>query len=362
MIVTDVSLNNFLSYESEKVTFAKGLNIVYGANAAGKTNLIDSIYLCSLGRSSRHSRDKELINWKAPAAGFGVELKVEKRFSTHTVAITADEQGKKRVTVDRLPVQRIGELMGVVNVVFFSPQVIGLVREAPADRRRFMDMGLCQQSKTYFYTLQRYNALLQQRNKLLKTYKGRASLDSMLEVVDSEMIRTAAFIIKERAKFIAKLKPYAVNEHYKLTDGAEEFSVSYETEAVDPDNPEEGLRRLAASSRSDDLRLEYTTVGPHRDDLKLSVSGVDLRKFGSQGQQRSAVLSLKLAEIASFRARTGETPVLLLDDVLSELDEKRRNALFNAIDGIQTIITCTEPAAFDGATYFEVKNGHCTRK
>ena len=153
-----------------------------------------------------------------------------------------------------------------------------------------------------------------------------------------------------------------MNEHYKLTDGAEEFSVSYETEAVDLDAPEKGLKRLFAASRADDLRLEYTTVGPHRDDLKLSVSGVDLRKFGSQGQQRSAVLSLKLAEIASFRARTGETPVLLLDDVLSELDEKRRNALFNAIEGIQTIITCTEPAEFDGATYFEVKNGHCTKK
>ncbi|MBR2349729.1 MAG: DNA replication/repair protein RecF [Clostridia bacterium] len=355
MEVTTVELQNFLSYTQAKVFFDKGLNVVYGQNAAGKTNLIDSVYLCSVGRSSRHNRDKDLIKWGADA-GAKVTLTVKKRFSKHTIEFYVDVQGKKHILVDKLPIAKIGELMGILNVVFFSPQEIRLIKESPADRRRFMDIGISQQCKTYFYALQRYNALLVQRNKILKTYKGRPSLDSMLEIVDTDFIKVASYIIKERKKFVEEIAPVAAERHDKLTDGKEKLTMLYETESVDYADVEGSLKALLKQTRENDCRLEYTTVGPHRDDIKIAANGVDLRRFGSQGQQRSAVLSLKLAEIASFEKRTGERPILLLDDVMSELDLKRRTALFEAIEGIQTIITCTDKIEFPVATYFNVQD------
>lgn len=341
MRVTRVSLTNFLSYAAAGAEFSPGINVITGENASGKTNLIDSVYFASIGKSSRLSKDKELINWDS-TTGARVTVNIQKRFSKHEIDIYIDPQGKKRVLADGLPLQKIGELMGIINMVFFSPGEMRLIKESPADRRRFLDISLSQQSKTYFYTLQRYQNLLAQRNKLLKTYKGRPALDDMLELVDGDMTRCAAFIIQERSKFIQKLAPYAMAEHLKLTGGKEELRLVYETEAVDYDNLQRSLKALLKETYAMDCKLDYTTTGPHRDDLKIAANGVDIRKFGSQGQQRSAVLSLKLAEIAHFKDKTGETPILLLDDVLSELDESRRAALFKAIEGIQTFITCTE--------------------
>ena len=360
MFVNSVELNNFLSYESATVNFGGGLNVVYGENAGGKTNLIDSIYLCSVGRSSRHNKDKELIKWGAEA-GSKVTLSVRKRFSRHTIEIFIDPQGKKHILVDKLPIAKIGELMGILNVVFFSPQEMRLVKESPADRRRFMDIGISQQSKTYFYTLQRYNTLLVQRNKILKSYKGRPSLESMLKIVDADFVRTASYIIKERKKFVDEISPVAKQRHETLTGGKESLALLYETENVDFQNVEATLKSLLDSARENDERLEYTTIGPHRDDIKISANGIDLRRFGSQGQQRSAVLSLKLAEIATFEKRTGEMPVLLLDDVMSELDVNRRVALFEAIKGIQTIITTTDRIEFPEADYYLVKDKKVTK-
>ena len=361
MFVKRVVVNNFLSYDHADVTFGEALNIITGANASGKTNLIDSIYFASVGRSSRHSRDKELIKWETNN-GSRVTLLVQKKFSKHTIDIYMDPQGKKRITVDNIPLQRMGELMGVLNVVFFSPTEMKLVKDAPADRRRFLDISLCQQSKTYFYTLQRYNSLLAQRNKILKDYRGRPTLRDMLNVVDADFIRCATFIIQERKKYVDAITPYAQREHYKLTGGKEELKLQYETEAVDFNNIAGSLQKLLSEAFTADARLEYSTVGPHRDDIKITSGDVDVRRFGSQGQQRSAVLSLKLAEIASFKARTGETPVLLLDDVLSELDADRQKALFEAVKGMQTIITCTETdQTKDNATIFEIKERQVKR-
>lgn len=360
MIVKSLELKNFLSYDGATVEFGDGLNVVYGENAGGKTNLIDSVYLCSVGRSSRHNKDKDLIKW-GTNVGAKVTLNVRKRFSKHTIEIFIDGQGKKHILVDKLPLAKIGELMGILNVVFFSPEEMRLVKESPADRRRFMDIGISQQCKTYFYTLQRYNALLMQRNKILKTYKGRPSIDSMLKIVDSDFIRAASYIIKERKKFVDEVAISAKARHETLTGGKESLALLYETENVDFNNVEGTLKAILDSARENDERLEYTTIGPHRDDIKISANGIDLRRFGSQGQQRSAVLSLKLAEIATFEKRTGEMPVLLLDDVMSELDEGRRTALFEAIKGIQTIITTTDRIEFSKADYYLVKDKKVTK-
>ncbi len=360
MQVTSVELTNFLSYDRAKVCFDGGLNVVFGENAVGKTNLIDGIYLCSLGKSSRHNKDKDLIKW-GTEVGAKVTVNVKKRFSKHVIEIYVDPQGKKHILVDKLPLAKIGELMGVLNVVFFSPQEMRLVKESPADRRRFMDIGISQQCKTYFYALQRYNALLQQRNKILKTYKGRPTLPSMLKIVDADFIKVASYVIRERKRFIEDISPIAESYHDKLTSGKEKLALLYETENVSFDSLEESLKTLLEGALENDQRLEYTTIGPHRDDVKISASGIDLRRFGSQGQQRSAVLSLKLAEISSFEARTGERPILLLDDVMSELDVSRREALFEAIKGIQTIITATDKIEFPVVSYYLVKDKTVTK-
>ncbi len=347
MRVTRVRLAGFLSYSALDVELGEFLNILTGENASGKTNLVDSIHYSALGKSSRHNTDKELINWNSKE-GSRVVIDVQKRFSRHEIDIRIDPQGKKRVLVDKLPLTRIGELMGILNVVFFSPNELKLVKGGPADRRRFIDISLCQQNKTYFYSLQRYNSLIQQRNKLLKTHKGKSSLQAMLGVINQDLVKSASFVISERFLFIERMKKLAYAQHSMLTNNREDLLLSYEGDIENTSDITEISARLTAllqESAENDMRLEYTTVGPHRDDIKMVASNVDIRKFGSQGQQRTTVLSLKLAEVALFRERSGEMPVLLLDDVLSELDVPRQEALFNAIDGIQTIVTCTE---FDG--------------
>ncbi len=347
MRVTRVRLSDFLSYSTLDTTLGDFLNILTGENASGKTNLVDSIHFSAIGKSSRHNLDKELINWNAKN-GSRVIIDVKKRFSSHEIDIRIDAQGKKRILVDKIPLTRIGELMGILNIVFFSPNELKLVKGGPADRRRFIDISLCQQNKTYFYSLQRYNSLIQQRNKLLKTHKGKPSLTTMLAVIDQDLVKSASFVIAERFLFVERMSKLSYAQHVMLSNGKEELFLSYEGDVCDTSDQAviaSKLTTLLKESASNDMRLEYTTVGPHRDDLKMVASGIDIRKFGSQGQQRTTVLSLKLAEVALFRERSGEMPVLLLDDVLSELDVPRQEALFNAIDGIQTIVTCTE---FDG--------------
>lgn len=338
MKVLSVRLQSFLSYSAASVEFSDGLNVITGENASGKTNLIDSIYYASIGKSSRQNKDKDLIRWKSEG-GARVTVKVQKKYGKHEIDISIDPQGKKRVLVDGVPLLRLGELMGVLNVVFFSPNEMRLVKESPQDRRRFMDIHLCQQSKTYFYTLQRYQKLLVQRNTLLKTYQGRLALDGMLNAVDADFAKAAAFLSEERGKFVECVVPYAKDVHLKLTEGKEEMHLGYESNCK---GTEEEIREKLRTARDTDAKMQFSTVGPHRDDIRISLNGVDIRKYGSQGQQRSAVLSLKLAEIETLKDRTGEAPVLLLDDVLSELDMGRQTALFRAISGVQTMVTCTE--------------------
>ncbi|MCL2629969.1 MAG: DNA replication/repair protein RecF [Firmicutes bacterium] len=344
MKINRIAVTNFLSYPRAQAVFGDSLNILSGKNATGKTNLADGVYYCSIGRSSRHNKDKELINWDSKT-GARVTLTLEKRFSNHEIDIHIDAFGKKRILIDGMPIKRIGELMGVLNVVFFSPEEIKLIKESPQDRRRFLDISLSQQSKRYFYALVKYNKLLAQRNKVLKDYSGSENLKSLLNLIDPELIKNASLIIYERAKFLNELEPIAKAKHTVLTGGQEELALSYETEEVplaEVSQIETAIKAVFEKNFLTDARREFTTAGAHRDDVKISANGIDLRKYGSQGQQRSAVLSLKLAEIALFKQRTGESPVLILDDVLSELDGARQTALLKATEGTQTIITATD--------------------
>ena len=344
MKVNKVFLQNFLSYDRLFAEFGDGLNVLVGHNAAGKTNLLESVYYSSLGKSARGMKDKELIKW-GTQGGARIKLCVERKFSSHTVDIAIDAQGKKRILLDGLPISTIGELMGAVYVVYFSPAEMKLIKESPADRRRFMDISICQRDKNYFYTLVRYNKLLAQRNKLLKEYKNSPTLAEMNSILIDKMCRAQEYIALKRKDFIGKLAPVAAEKHSVLTGGKEELKLTYETEETEEGNYYESLKSIYEKNYEKDTRLEYTTVGIHRDEIKITADETDVRKYGSQGQQRTAVLSMKLAETEMFRNESGEYPVLLLDDVLSELDAERRNALFKELEKMQSFVTCTD---FDG--------------
>ncbi len=356
MVIKKIYLENFLSYPTLFLELNEGVNVLTGANAAGKTNLIESIFFAAIGKSARGLKDKELISWQSnkPAR---IKILVEKKYSKHTVEIQIDQMGKKRALIDGLPVQRMSELLGGIGVVFFSPDEMKLIKESPVDRRRFMDISLCQLDKIYLNTLMRYNKLLAQRNKVLKTYKNSHSLKEMSDLIVDKMVDCTEYIILRRQEFLTKLAPLANEKHLMLTGGKESLEIAYETEDIDFSDMKNSLSKLYEKNMEKDCRLEYTSVGIHRDDIKISAGDIDVRKYCSQGQKRTAALSLKLAEVESFYTVSGEKPVLLMDDVLSELDCERRKCLFDSLNA-QTIVTCTEfeKNIADKYTLYEVKD------
>ena len=336
MNVTRLELNYFRNYLAQKVELCPGVNVFSGDNAQGKTNLLEAIYFVSLGKSMRTPRDKELIGW-GHARG-RIKAEVEKRVGTKTVEIVLDNAVNKRVAINGMPITRIGELMGVITTVLFSPDEIAIIKDTPQKRRRFIDIALCQLSKSYFYCLSDYNKILAQRNKLLKK---NAPL-SAIEAWDLQLIKKCALIVKNRREFVRRLEKHAAESHSFLSDGRERLELAYE--GVSGETVEEISAAFAEKlkeNREIDYRHGYTHAGAQTDDLVVTLDGTDVRKYGSQGQQRSAALSLKLAETDLYKEEQGEYPVLLLDDVFSELDKTRSARLAEAVKGYQTVITCT---------------------
>jgi DNA replication and repair protein RecF len=341
MIIKKLKVINFRNYKEESIQFSPGLNVLTGKNASGKTNLLEAVYLGAIGKSPRTQQDKEMINWGEEYLYAGIEL--QGKYRAHKVEIHIDNHSAKRIAIDGLPIKKLGEIMGVLNVVYFSPDELKMIKESPRERRRFMDISLSQQKKKYFYNLQRYNKALDQRNKLLKTARTIEGLKDMLAVWDIQLAAVGAEIISDRLIFLEKLSVHAAREHDRLSSGREELLLRYESDAIEETSDiKKQLMLRYESDIEKDYALRYTSSGPHRDDIKITLNGTDVRKFGSQGQQRSAALSIKMAEISQFEEETGEKPILLLDDVLSELDEGRRVELLNAASGVQTILTCTE--------------------
>lgn len=333
MRIERLTIKNYRNYASADIMPGGGVNLFVGNNAQGKTNLLESIYLASVGRSARTPRWQELIKWNESEAL--VRVGVRKDVGGDSVEIRLDKE--KRVAINGLPITRIGELMGVLKTVLFSPDELRIVKEGPGERRRFIDIALCQLSKAYFYALTRYNKILAQRNKLLKSNPT----DETLEVWDMQLAKEGARVIKTRRGFVERLKPLAETVHRDIT-GTETLVLSYE--GISGENAEEIESNFAAAlkkSRDRDRIFMLTHVGPQRDDLAITADGIDLRSYGSQGQQRSAALSLKLAEMELLKIESGEYPVLLLDDVLSELDAYRQTKLLSHIKAYQTVITCT---------------------
>jgi len=361
MFVKSLEIINFRNYRRQNMTLAPGVNVFSGDNGMGKTNLLEAVYFSSIGKSTRTSRDKELILWEQERAH--VKITAEKSFGDEKVEIIISKNENKRVAVNGMPVTRLGELMGVVGTVFFSPGELKIVQAGPGERRSFIDIAVCQLSKAYFYLLTRYNKILAQRNRLLKS--GSATGDA-LDIWDAQLAAIGAKVVKTRKGFIKNLAPFALENHLFLSGGKEPLALFYEGIGGETAEETEGLFLAELKKeRERDVKLGFTHTGPHKDDLSLKIGAADIRAFGSQGQQRTAALSLKLSELQLAKATREECPVLLLDDVLSELDIGRQQKLLERIRGFQTLITCThldlETRARLGGqiTEFRVENGGC---
>ncbi|MBQ8627047.1 MAG: DNA replication/repair protein RecF [Agathobacter sp.] len=334
MIIKSIELSNFRNYESLNIHFDSGTNILYGDNAQGKTNILEAAYLSGTTKSHKSSKDKEMIRFNCEEAH--IRTIVEKNDKEYQIDMHLRSRGSKGVAVNKIPIKKASELFGILNIVFFSPEDLNIIKEGPAERRRFLDSELCQLDKVYLSDLAKYNKILNQRNKLLKDISFRPDLIETLSVWDIQLVETGKRIIQRRKIFIEELNEIIGGIHSNISGGKEHLILKYEPNIDDIFFGDELIK-----AKQKDLKLCQTTVGPHRDDMLFSVNDIDIRKYGSQGQQRTSALSLKLSEIEIVKKSIHNTPVLLLDDVLSELDSNRQNFLLNSISDIQTIITCT---------------------
>lgn len=354
MKVKKIELFNYRNYLLNSIEFGDGLNVIEGHNAQGKTNLIEAVYFCAVGKSFRATREKEVLNWDKNIAK--IKLTIEKEIGNKIIEIIFSKNQKKTIKIDGIPIKKIGELMGELTAVFFAPDELKLIKDSPEDRRRFMDVSLSQTYKDYFYTLSKLNKLLQSRNKCLKIYtQDENSLKQMLNVYDAQLAPLCLKIKKYRQNFIEKLAPYAKMVHEYLTDKKESIQLEYVT--INEDSEQE-IRQALNDNFEKDYKLGYTTYGIHRDDIKVSVNGIDVRSFGSQGQQRTSALSMKLAELEIIKQNTKAVPVLLLDDVLSELDDGRKIKLLKFCTKAQTLLTCTEFKFDVQCTKIVIDNGN----
>ncbi len=357
MYIETVKLENFRNYSCCEVKLKPHLNVFRGSNAQGKTNFLESIYLSSIGKSPKTTKEKELILWGKDRAK--ISIKIKKQYHEQTIETILNTNINKSIKINGLNIRKIGDLIGEMPIVYFSPEEIGLIKEGPADRRRFMDIDISQINKSYFYLLCRYEKVLSQRNKLLKESKNFDILKETIDLWDEQLADIASKIIYYRLEFIEKIKTPAKEVHLNITANKEVLEVAYQ--GIRLKNQKEIYEKLLSYYRSSlrkDFDFGYTTIGPHRDDIEITINGIDVRNFGSQGQQRLATLSLKVAELVLFEKVLGEKPILLLDDVLSELDVKRCKNFLNEIKDYQTILTTTKFSRNldEESAIFNVKN------
>jgi len=336
MIVRDASLLDFRNFTSLRLGLGQGVNILCGANAQGKTNFLEALYFCATGRSRRTNFDRELIRFESHDAYMQLHIQnenMEDRIDAHI-----KKDGPKGFAVNGIPIRRLGDLFGVLLIVMFSPEDLQLVKSGPSERRRFYDMELCQLSPIYYYDLQQYYKILKQRNALLKRLQKEKdnSLKESLGVWDEQLVAYGIKIVSARRLFTEKMSRLAGEMHQKVTSGLEELQVVYRPNAGESDFADKLRRNIDR-----DIYAGTTGVGVHKDDAAFYINGLDARLYGSQGQQRTVSLSLKLAELELIKEDKNETPVLLLDDVFSELDADRQRCLLQSISGVQTILTCT---------------------
>jgi len=353
--ITRLVLKNYRTYKDAIIDFSEGLNVFVGKNAQGKTNILEAVFFAVIGRSFRTSKEKEVISWGETSSYIKSEF--SRQYRDVEIELIFSDRNKKTVKVDKIPLHRIGELMGHVNAIFFSPDELKLVKESPEERRRFMNIDVSQTNKRYFYLLGRYEKILTSRNKLLKMSKDINVVKETIDIWDRAIVDVAKKIATERINFIKELSPYARLAHSYISGGGEELEIKYSGLTDDIENYDNIMLKALQKNLEKDFKLGYTSVGVHRDDLDIYLNGVEVKAYGSQGQQRTVALSLKLAELEIIKNRTGEEPILLLDDVFSELDSERRKKLLKFTSKTQTILTCTDFDSNVDAQLYKVEKG-----
>ncbi len=337
MYIKEIELNNFRNYKEQKVSFSRGVNIFIGKNAQGKTNLLEGIYLNAFGKSFKNVKDKELIKFGEEYCRIKAVSESEEGENTTEIVIKND--GRKGIKKDGIKISKSSELLDRIFIIIFSPEDLRIVKDEPEKRRRFINRELCQIRAGYLSDLNDYSRILKQRNIYLKEKQIDTDL---LDIWDRQLAACGTRIVRKRSQFVERIDEISRKIHSGITEGTEHLELKYEASIAPAENLEEVFYETLVGTREDDIRNGTTSRGPHRDDIRISADGIDLRRFGSQGQQRTAALSLKLSEIKIIEEEKGEKPILLLDDVLSELDNDRQLMLIQSLGENQMFITTTE--------------------
>ncbi len=360
MYIKKIKLKNFRNLKEVELSFNKNINIFYGFNAQGKTNLLESIYLSGIGRSFRTNFEKEIISFDEKNCY--IQTYIDKNGVSNKISIGLSYNKNKSILLNGIQIKKLGELLGVLLIISFTPDDLQLIKSGPSERRHFIDMELCQLSNRYYYELKQYNHVLKQRNILLKKIKYNSSLEDTIFIWNEKLVEHGSKIIKYREKFVKQLNEIAHTIHLSLTNKAENLLITYKKNVS-----EDVFLKKLEQNYEKDLQYGTTSYGIHKDDLNFFINDKEVKIFGSQGQQRTVSLSTKLAEIKLIEKEKNEKPVLLLDDVLSELDKNRQKYLLDSIKNMQTIITCTgvedvlsniDILDDENITIFNVNNGN----
>ena len=352
MWINELKIHNFRNYENKKIKLNKKINVFYGENAQGKTNIIEAIFLSSMGKSFRTNKDKELI--KINKENCNLEILFEK--SDRNGKININIGNKKEVFINEIKIKKLSELLGNVNVVLFTPDDINILKGGPQNRRKFLDIMISQLRPKYLHIYTLYNKAIEERNNYLKKIKFENKNEELLEIWEKQIAEYGFIIYKYREEFINKIKNKIKNIHNNITNNKEEIDIKYFSDCME----KEKYLKLLKERRKLDIIKGYTTRGVHRDDFIIHINKLPINTYGSQGQNRTAVLSLKLSELQVIYDEIGENPILLLDDFMSELDKNRRNNLLENIKDTQVIITCTDKInlKISDTQIFNVKNGN----
>ena len=341
MIIERIELNQFRNYEHLILEPHEGINLFYGPNGSGKTNLLEAIHLCALGKSHRVNHDQNLVMYGQ--SGASCVIRVQGRYAADEIQVQlqSGEDHKKNIYVNSVRISRFSDLMGRLRCVLFSPEDLSVIRSGPSVRRRFLDMMISQVSSAYFIALQQYRIALDHRTSILKNCKiNGQKIPEMIEDFEAAMVKQAEIIIKERERIIQFLAGYAGDIYFRISGSEKEkLRLHYRSSLLNAENPQMNMRKMLQEGREEDMRFGQTCCGPHRDDLIITLNQKDMKIYASQGQVRTAILSLRLAQLSVLKELGGEMPILLLDDVMSELDFQRRMNLIQEMTHTQTFIT-----------------------
>ena len=351
MNITKIKLENFRNYTNQEIIFNNGINVIYGNNAQGKTNILEAIFLCSMGKSFRTNKDKELVKINEDFAKINIEYEKSDRKGKIEYIIS----DKKNISINGVKIKKLSELLGNINSIIFSPDDMEILKDGPQKRRKFLNMLISQLRPRYLFNLNDYNKTLEQRNNYLRQIKYENKPKNMIDIWNGKLANHAQIIYEYRKEFVDKLLKKIVNIHKNITNNSEQININYISEFK---NKEEYIKKLNEKLNKD-IERGYTSTGIHRDDFEVYINGKNINLYGSQGQFRTAILSLKLSELYVIYDEVGEYPILLLDDFMSELDENRRKKFVENITDAQVILTGTHKLILENFNYniYNVKDG-----